>query len=56
MYQTRDEKYKECPTACVECNKIVPLNRYRVCEECWENYSEDWDWDSNEDQDEFKRR
>jgi hypothetical protein len=32
-----DEKYIECPTACVECDRVVPLNKSGVCEECWNN-------------------
>lgn len=31
----KDEKWREAPGYCVECDNLRPLNRCAVCEECW---------------------
>ena len=31
----KDEKWREAPGYCVECDNLRPLNKAGVCEECW---------------------
>lgn len=45
----KDEKWREAPGYCVECDNLRPLNRGAVCEQCWNNWPgsdyEDWEED-----------
>ena len=31
----KDDKWRESPGYCVECDNLRPLNKAGVCEECW---------------------
>ncbi len=31
----KDEKWREAPGYCVECDNLRPLNKAGVCEQCW---------------------
>ena len=55
----KDEKWREAPGYCVECDRFQPLNNCAVCEECWNagplaDY-EDWEEDLQSSQWYYRR-
>ncbi|HEY3398915.1 MAG TPA: hypothetical protein VGM19_14800 [Armatimonadota bacterium] len=44
----KDDKWREAPDYCVECDNFRPLNKVAVCQSCWESGpsgQEDWEED-----------
>jgi hypothetical protein len=46
----KDEKWREGPGYCVECDNLRPLNISAVCEKCWNGHPNflysDWEKDA----------
>ena len=47
----KDDKWREAPGYCVECDNLRPLNRSGVCRGCWEavpeSHTDDWEEDEH---------
>jgi len=46
----KDEKWREAPGYCVECDNLRPLDKSGVCEECFNVYPISWSgtWEEDE--------
>ncbi len=46
----KDDKWREAPGYCVECDNLRPLNKAAVCKECYEDHPSSWyeRWEEDE--------
>lgn len=40
----KDEKWRDDPGYCVECDNLRPLNKSAVCQSCWDVSPVSWYW------------